>query len=317
LKKILLSTIIITAIVTFFVTKHFSNAEHNHHSSQNHDAHDDHEKPAEGISTETLSEFGVEIDIASGGTLLKTFELPGEVQIDPDRLAHITPRFNGVVKKVFKQIGHQVKKGEVLAIIESNESLTPYELKSSINGVIIDMHLTKGETVQNTENFVAVANLSEVWVNLNVYQKYLSKLKIGQAVNVIINPELPKVSGIISFISSTINKHTRTATARVVLSNTNGWLRPGQFVTGLVTVDKSNCKIMIPKTAIETIKGLPVVFAKDKHGLEPIHIKVGKKNSEFVEVLSGLSSGQQYVKKGGFILKAQMAKSSFGGGHSH
>ena len=76
-------------------------------------------------------------------------------------------------------------------------------------------------------------------------------------------------------------------------------------------------KIIIPKTAIETVKGLPVVFAKDEHGFEPVYIRIGRENSEFVEIISGLKLEQQYIKKGGFILKAQMLKSSFSGGHNH
>ena len=82
-------------------------------------------------------------------------------------------------------------------------------------------------------------------------------------------------------------------------------------------MNQTSCEIIIPKTAIETIKGLPVVFAKDEHGFEPVNIRIGKENFEFVEIISGLKLGQQYIKKGGFILKAQMSKSSFGDGHNH
>ena len=324
MKKIIFSTIIITALITFFVTKALVNNDEQHYDHDDHkghvehnDEHREHEEHDDEITLNVLTEFGAEVGITSSGFLMETIELPGEVQIDPDRLAHITPRYDGVVKEVFKQIGENVKKGELLAIIESNESLTAYELTSSIDGVIIDMHFTKGEIAQNTENFFAVANLSEVWVNLSVYQKYLSKLKKGQSVQVLINSDLPQVTGNISFISPTIDKHTRTATARIVLSNSDGWLRPGQFVIGLVTVNQTSCEIIIPKTAIETIKGLPVVFAKDEHGFEPVNIRIGKENSEFVEIISGLKHGQQYIKKGGFILKAQMAKSSFSSGHNH
>ena len=334
MKKIILGTIIITALVTYWGTKLLLNInndshhhnhlehdenEHEEHSghNNNHKEHEGHEEHDDEITLNILTEFGAEVGITSNGVLIETIELPGEVQIDPDRLAHITPRFDGLVKEVFKQIGEKVKKGELLAIIESNESLTAYELTSSIDGVIIDMHFTKGEIAQNTENFFAVANLSEVWVHLSVYQKYLSELKNGQSVKVLINSDLPQVKGNISFISPTIDKHTRTATARVILSNSNGLLRPGQFVTGLVTINQTQCEIMIPKTAIETVKGLPVIFAKDEHGFEPINIRIGKENSEYVEIISGLKIGQEYIKKGGFILKAQMAKSSFSDGHNH
>lgn len=315
MKKIILSTIIVTALITFWVTKELTNSHQNEHSK--HSGHSNHEEHNESITEEVLSEFGAEVDIASSGILNETIELPGEIQLDPDRLVHITPRFGGLVKEVYKQIGDKVNEGDLLAIIESNESLTVYELKSSINGVIIDMHFTKGETAQNSDNFFAIANLSKVWLNLSVYQKYLTELKIGQTVNVLIKKDFPPISGEISFISPTIDEHTRTAIARVVLSNSNGWLRPGQFTTGLVIVGQSNCNIMIPNTSIETVKGLDVVFTKNEHGYEPINIKIGKQNSEFVEILSGLKVGQHYIKKGGFILKAQMAKSSFGGGHNH
>jgi cobalt-zinc-cadmium efflux system membrane fusion protein len=328
MKKTILSTIIITAAVTFWCTKslfnvnndvhHKEHIEHDHSDHEEHAEHnDEHGEHDEEITLNILREFGAEIGIASSGILIETIELPGEVQIDPDRLAHITPRFDGLVKEVFKQIGDNVKKGELLAIIESNESLTAYELTSSIDGVIISMHFTKGEIAQNTENFFAVADLSEVWVNLSVYQKYLGELKNGQSVEVLINSDLPQVTGSISFISPTLDKHTRTATARIVLTNSNGWLRPGQFVTGLVSVNQTPCEIIIPKTAIETVKGLPVVFAKDEHGFEPVNIRIGRENSQFVEIISGLKLEQQYIKKGGFILKAQMSKSSFGDGHNH
>ena len=102
--------------------------------------------------------------------LTRTIELPGEIIIDPNRLVHITPRYDGIVKEVYKFTGESVKSGDLLAIIESNESLSAYELRSSISGVIIDMHFTKGESVHITDNYFEIADLSEIWVNLNVYQ---------------------------------------------------------------------------------------------------------------------------------------------------
>ena len=82
-------------------------------------------------------------------------------------------------------------------------------------------------------------------------------------------------------------------------------------------VDRNNCKVLIPKTALETVNDHPVVFVQDEHGIEPVPVQIGKENNHSVEILSGLKIGQKYVKKGGFILKAQLAKGSFGGGHSH
>ena len=318
MNKQILITIVITAILTFFGTRFFVHHDHeNTGHPKHHDDHGDEHGSRLSYSPEILKEFGIQIGTASGGVLEEIIELPGEIQIDPDRLAHITPRFDGVVKEVFKQIGDRVKKDELLAIIESNESLTAYELRSSINGIVIDMHFTKGETAQRPDHFFAVADLSEVWVNLSVYQKYLPQFRVGQPANILLSSDLPPVSGSISYISPTLDVQTRTATARVVLKNKDSKFRPGQFITGQVTVDRINCKVLIPKTALETVNDQPVVFVKDEHGIESVPVQIGKENNHSVEILSGLKIGQKYVKKGGFILKAQLAKGSFGGGHSH
>ena len=322
MKKTIIGTIVITAIITFFITRHFILPQQDgHHDEQgNNDEQDDHEGESEAglvLTPAILKEFGIVLGTVSGGVLEKTIELPGEVKIDPDRLAHITPRFDGVVKEVFKQIGERVEINQLLAVIESNESLTAYELRSSIDGIVIDMHFTKGETAQRPDHYFAVADLSEVWVNLSVYQKYLPQLSIGQSATILINSEIPEVAGTISYISPTIDEHTRTATARVVMKNINGEFRPGQFVVGRIVVNKIQSSIIIPKTALETVNGLPTVFVEDEHGFEPKVVKIGKENNQSVEILSGLDLGQKYVMKGGFVLKALMAKSSFGDGHGH
>ncbi|MBC8310706.1 MAG: efflux RND transporter periplasmic adaptor subunit [Candidatus Marinimicrobia bacterium] len=324
MKKIILSTIVITALSTFWVTKSIlnSNGDHHHndhteHHGEHHDEHEGGHESEFAFTPEILKEFGVQTGTASGGVLEEEIELPGEIQIDPDRLAHITPRFEGVIKEVYKQIGDKVQKNELLAIIESNESLTSYELRSSIKGIIIDMHFTKGETAQKPENYFAIADLSEVWVSLSVYLKHIPKLKVGQIARILVSSDNPPVEGKISYISPTLDEQTRTASARVILKNRNSQFRPGQFVTGQVVVKQTKCQILVPKTALETVNDQTVIFIKDTHGIEPSIIQFGRENHKSVEVLSGLKSGQVYVKKGGFILKAQLAKGSFGGGHNH
>lgn len=95
------------------------------------------------LSTEELEEFEITVDTAGPRILTVYRVLPGEIAIDPNRLAHIVPRFPGIVRDVRKGLGDRVEQGEVLAIIESNESLSPYEVRSLISGTIIEMHLTQ------------------------------------------------------------------------------------------------------------------------------------------------------------------------------
>ena len=82
-----------------------------HHGEHKHFEHEEHSE----ITLAILEEFGVELESVSCGILEEAIHLPGEIQIDPDRLAHITPRFDGVVKEVFKHIGERVKKNELFS----------------------------------------------------------------------------------------------------------------------------------------------------------------------------------------------------------
>ena len=82
-------------------------------------------------------------------------------------------------------------------------------------------------------------------------------------------------------------------------------------------MERASFPIVVPQTALETINGFSVVFIANEHGFEPVFVNMGKDDYQNVEILSGLNTGQQYIMNGGFILKAQLAKSTFGDGHNH
>ena len=107
-----------------------------HKEEDDHDGHD-HEQEAAIVLTDRAVEFaGLTIDVVNKKSIGRFIELPGEIGFNEDRLAHITPRYPGIVKKVVKQLGETIQKGELLAVVESNESLTAYAISSPISGKI-------------------------------------------------------------------------------------------------------------------------------------------------------------------------------------
>ena len=210
-----------------------------------------------------------------------------------------------------------VEDGAVLAVVESNESLVSYKVRSLIKGKVIEAHLTEGEVISDADHAFVIADLSEVWANFSVYQKDLPFIRLGQTVEIDLGPQYRKSTGAVSYISPILDEHTRTATARVILANPDGYLRPGLFVTGRVAIDEINIPIMVSKTSLQTIDGQIVVFVQTEDGFKPNPVHVGRTNEISVEILSGLMPGQEYVTQGGFTLKAQLAKGSFGEGHAH
>ncbi len=312
-KKIFLP-LILTILVAAFVWSCGSGQKPAEEHAEKTEEHHEESKTV-SISPEEMKEFDVETTVAGPGNLQLHVELPGEVVIPPDNLAHIHPRFPGIVKEVRKSIGDKVKKGEVLVVIESNESMADYAIKSLIDGTVIEMHMTRGEMVDDSKHSFVIADLSKVWIYLQVYQKDLPYVHKGQKVLISAGKDMPQETGKISYISPIIDETTRTAEARVVLRNEKGIWKPGLFVTGRITTESLKVAVMVPKTALETLNNETVIFVKTENGFEPRPVTIGRENDQFVEIVHGLKAGQTYVSKNGFILKAELLKSEFGDEH--
>ncbi len=274
-----------------------------------------HNEKMVSLTNEELNELGIIINEVEPGNIQLHSDLTGEIVPDPTKLAHIVPRFGGIVKNVFKKIGDRVQEDDVLAIIESNESLVKYEVKSSISGIVLDLHMTPGELIGDDKHVVTIANLSSVWAELIVYQKDLKKIKLGQNVEVYFDEIDNAVSSKIFYLSPTVDEHTRTATARVRLNNKNGYWKPGMFVTAKVLTDHINVEKTVTLNAIQNFNGQQVVFVKEGEGFRPRPITIGRTNTKYAEVLTGLIAGQTYVAQGAFVIKSELLKESFGGDH--
>ena len=269
------------------------------------------------LSEEELKELGIKVEKVSSQKLQLHTDLTGEIVPSPENVAHIVPRFTGLVKNVYKKIGDNVGKGEVIAIIESNESLVTYEVKSSIEGVVLELHMTPGELIGDDKHVVTVADLSSVWAELNVYQKDLKKIRVGQTAEIYFDEINNAVNGKIFYLSPTLDEHTRTATARVRLNNTMGSWKPGMFVSSRVLTDLIKVEQAVTLNSIQNFDGQKVVFVKDGYGFKPQPITIGKTNTKYAEILSGLNKDQNYIAQGAFVIKSELLKESFGGDHDH
>src|ERR1700716_2574384 len=134
------------------------------------------------VSEEARKKSGIELAVAGPAVLRQTGKLNGKINTKEDRTAQVRPRFPGIVKSVGKRLGDTVKKGEALAVIESNESLQSYEVKSEIDGTVIEKKITLGEYVDTGRNIFVVADLSTVWIDFSVYRRESEKLHEGAKV---------------------------------------------------------------------------------------------------------------------------------------
>lgn len=308
--------LILLAIIGIFITQPILAENDHHHEDNNGSIQEEHHDDHIEWTSELLKEFGIETTIVGPGIINRNRELPGEIDFHLDYLAHVTSRYSGVVKDIYKHVGDAVKKGDVLAVLESNDSLTNYQVKAPLSGVIFEKHLTIGESVPDSTEIFKIADPSHLWVNFHIYSDIASSVKVGSPIT-IQNESGDRLSATIDFVSPMLSKNTRTRKARSSIKIKNSQWSSGQFVTVLFPLERIKGDIVIPKSALQKVDDKWVVFVKENEEIEPRTVLIGQEDDLNVVVIQGLQTGQTIVTKGSFILKAEMQKESFGDGHNH
>lgn len=294
----------------------YAETEHNHEHEEN--DHDDHKHGSEEfieISRDKAKRAGITTSKVTRGNLEQIIVLPGEVTVNGDSLVHISPRFEGTLRKVAKHIGEQVKKGDLLATVQSNESLSIYEITSQTDGVVIDKDASLGEFVTNSKVLFTIANFDTVWVNVAVHPNEIISVKKGLSATVTSKATKATQRGIIDYVRPTLSETTRTALARIVLDNSeNKWL-PGMFVNVTLNLSSRNTMLLIPSESAVFMDNEYVAFVKatsvdGDEGFQKKDITIGRDNGSHVEVLSGLNQDQVVASGETFILKAELGKES-------
>jgi len=267
------------------------------------------------LSDAKVEASGIELAKASSGVLRDSMLLNGIVQPNQELLVQVTPRFPGIVRDVRKRIGDKVQKGDVLAVIESNQSLTPYELKASLAGTVIDRQITLGEYASEQKPAFVVADLSMVWVDFSVYRRDLKRVSVGD--QVLIDPADggPPIDARISYLSPVGSSDTQSAIARAIVPNTEQRLRPGLFVTGRLTLSAKKVGVAVKSSALQTVENRTVVFVRNGDKFEARNVEVGQRDPHLVEITSGVLEGDVYAAQNSFIVKAEMTKGAGGDEH--
>jgi cobalt-zinc-cadmium efflux system membrane fusion protein len=267
------------------------------------------------LDAEQLASAGIEVAEAGPAEIRERVELYGRIAANEDALVHVVPRFPGVVRAVHKRLGDPVAAGEVLAVIESNESLHPYELRARLAGTVIAKEIAPGEFVSSDREVFVIADLSTVWVDLDVHRPDFARLRAGQRVRVDAGDGTPPAATTLSYLSPIGAPSTQTLLARAVLPNPERSWRPGLFVTAEVETDARPAPVAVAAEAIQRLDDRDVVFVAEGGAFEVRPVALGRRDGGRVEVLEGLAAGQRYVARGSFLVKAELGKA--GAGHDH
>lgn len=263
------------------------------------------------MTSELAKEVGLGLGTAGSGIIHETILLYGRTVPDPQKISHITARFPGLIRSVKPQLGDKVKAGDVVAIIEANDSLQRYSVKAPIDGIVVKLHANPGEFASD-QHLMTIADYSKVWVDLNVFPRDALRIQANQPVTIRMGPSSGQST--VRYLNPGDGKSPNVI-ARVPLDNPNKLWTPGLLVEGNVTVAKFPVPLVVDNRAVQSFRDWQVVFIKVDNTYEIRPLELGRSDGHFTEVLAGLNPGDHYVVENSYLLKADLEKS--GASHDH
>ncbi|MFQ5526916.1 MAG: efflux RND transporter periplasmic adaptor subunit [Thermoanaerobaculia bacterium] len=380
-------------------------ADTDHHPGEDAAAMEEqHDENIVELSPEKVSAAGIETTAAAFAALPSLLVTTGQVDFNQDRLAHVSPRLAGRVHETRARLGQQVRRGEVLAILDSielgrskaeylrakareqlarenyereqelsadrisseqemlaaraahieaqaelrsaeetlhlyglteaevaevtydNPGQSLFPIRAPLSGKVVEKHATLGELVTPNDNLFLLADLSEVWILIDVYERDLAGVHLEDQVRVQVDAYPENVfDGEVSYLSDRVDPDTRTVRARINAANPGGKMRPGMFARirisdphGVAGEGKATRTRVVPESAVQRDGEEMVVFVPvGEHRFERREVSVGRNAGGLLEILDGLVAGEPVVTQGAFLLKAEAAKEDLGEGHGH
>ncbi|OYW37140.1 MAG: HlyD family secretion protein [Brevundimonas sp. 12-68-7] len=252
---------------------------------------------------------GVTTQRAGGAVLGESLPLSGRVEITPEGQSEVHARYPGRIMSL------RVSRGQVLARVESSESLQTYSVTAPISGVIMARNANPGAITGNGEPMLVIGDPTRLHAEFFLYPRDAERVRTGQRVEVTSLAGEHRFNGVIEAILPGTDPTSQTLTAHVALAYMGGVWRPGLGVQGTVQVGQGEVPLAVQTKAIMPFRDFQVVYAKVGNTYEVRMLELGRRTDEWTEVLGGLAPGTEYVVDGAFLIRADIDKS--GASHDH
>jgi len=200
---------------------------------------------------------------------------------------------------------------------KATRTLTLY---SPANGVVLEKMAVAGMRFMPGEPLFKIADLSVIWLLADVFEQDLALVHVGQSVKISVNayPE-KELTGKIAYIYPTVTPETRTAKVRVELANPGGMLKPDMYASvQLVSGHGKASTLTVPDSAVLDSGTRQIVLVRRGEGLfEPREVKLGMRGNGYVEVIEGISTGEEVVISANFLIDAESNLRAAIGGFGH
>lgn len=195
-----------------------------------------------------------------------------------------------------------------------------FDVTAPYDGVVVERHAGRGEVVGPSDQLFTIADLSRLWIELDIFERDLATVAEGQPVDVTTAAWPGRTfPARIVYVADILDSATRTVRARVELDNTDRALKPGMFATALIHTEEDRTVVAVPRDAVQNVEGTDVVWVpgEEAGAFLARPVLMGEElPGGMVTVVSGVEVGDPVVIAGAFTLKAELAKGEFGS-HGH
>lgn len=196
--------------------------------------------------------------------------------------------------------------GDIKALATKPDFAAVFSLTSPISGIVVERNATVGATVGSDANVFKIVDISSVWIDANVFEKDVARVKLGQPVNVSVTAFPGTVfTGKVILVSTVMDPETRSLKVRTEVPNRDARLKPDMFANVEIITDVNRTSISIPQTALLNDGGQSVVFVAAGSGFEKRTVTTGIQSDDRIEITSGLKAGDKVVTKGNYLLLQQ------------
>ena len=199
-----------------------------------------------------------------------------------------------------------VSEAQIDDVLRTGRARRTITLYSPATGVVTEKKVTLGQSVQAGMALYTVADLAEVWVDVQVRETEAAELRVGTGADLEFATYPGRnYKGRVSFLYPTIAEQTRSVRARVSVANSEGRLKPGMYATVKLS-SPSRSALTVPRAAVVQTGERAVVFVdQGKGALRPVDVETGRAAGDYVEILAGLTTGQRVVTSAQFLLDSE------------
>jgi cobalt-zinc-cadmium efflux system membrane fusion protein len=199
-----------------------------------------------------------------------------------------------------------LKESAIDALASKPDLAAVFSLFSPIAGIVVERNATIGATVGTDANLFKIIDISRVWIDANVFEKDLERVRVGQEVKVRV-PAFPEstFSGRVILVSSVVDPETRSVKVRTEVPNPDDRLKPDMFANVEIITDVHRTAISIPQSAVLNDGGKTVVFVSEGSSYQRRVVTTGIQSNDRVEITDGLVAGDKVVVKGNYLLLQQ------------